>query len=195
MISTANAPLHDAAFLAAVMTGLLTLLIWVGTQYQAGRDRRRKVFAEALVAIEKYGEVPWRIRRRPDSKPDTRSRLSDALHEIQEELMYYQGLLSMESPIVGSAYSTLVKEIRGEAGRAMSEAWSRPLIKKDAEMSGQIKFDATETARARLAYIRAVRRRLRPLPFRWLPIRAAADNTLDIPRKRSSPGRPGSTRP
>lgn len=169
--STATDALSDAAFLTAVFTGLLTLLIWVGTQYQAGQNRRRVVFAEALVAIEQYGEVPWRIRRRPDSTPDTRLRLSDAVHEIQEELMYYEGLLSMESPTVGSAYAALVATIKTEAGPAISESWSSPPIEKDEGMSGQIKFDTTATAQARRDYIQAVRRYLRPLPFRWLPIR------------------------
>ncbi len=52
-----NAPSSAAMsgpIIAAILTGLVALVVLVVTQYQARQDARRKDFAEALAAVERY---------------------------------------------------------------------------------------------------------------------------------------------
>ena len=47
--------------IAAIVTGLVALVVLAVNQYQARQDARRKDFAEALAAVERYAELPYRI--------------------------------------------------------------------------------------------------------------------------------------
>jgi hypothetical protein len=63
----------------------------------------------------------YRVRRRSVSIQD---HLVEHLHQIQEDISYYEGWLSTEAPELGHSYSTLVSTIRETVRPLMREAWS-----------------------------------------------------------------------
>ena len=75
-----------AAAITAVFALVGVLVTVASNRYLARQDRLSKDFAEALAAAERYGELPYRIRRRQESTPETRERLAEAIHEVQQDL-------------------------------------------------------------------------------------------------------------
>ncbi|MFF1301873.1 hypothetical protein [Streptomyces sp. NPDC058307] len=58
----------------AVFGAFLTYAL---NQRAARREHQAKTFAEALTAVEEYLEMPYRIRRRPESSASMRQQLTD----------------------------------------------------------------------------------------------------------------------
>ncbi len=156
------------AALIAASAALFTLAV---NQRQAAQDRRRKAFADALTAVERYAELPYRIRRRQGSDPDIRDRLSALVHDVQQDILFHRSWLRIQAPRVAEAYDSLVNVARQEAGAAMAEAWQKPPIEKDEEMNLRVALSFPKLPKARSEYIRAVRRELRLPVFRVFPQR------------------------
>ncbi|MFH8564631.1 hypothetical protein [Streptomyces sp. NPDC017988] len=123
------------------------------------RERRSKTFAEALTAVEEYLEMPYRIRRRPDSA-DVRRELTDEVSSILARMAFHQAWLQIEASSVAGPYATLVATARAEAGVQMSEAWQQPLITSDSGMNLGIAYTRDRSNEARAACVEAMRRHL-----------------------------------
>jgi hypothetical protein len=52
--------------------------------------------------------------------------LVEHLHQIQEDIAYYEGWLSTEAPELGRSYSKLVATIRAVVRPLLREAWAQP---------------------------------------------------------------------
>lgn len=159
--------------IAAIVTGLVALVVLAVNQYQARQDARRKDFAEALAAVERYAELPYRIRRRQDSTPEVRGRIAEFIHEVQQDLLFHKSWMRIQAPNVVEVYDSLLQATREEAGSAMSEAWSMTPIARDEDMpfGEHLDFPRMEVERAR--YVRAVSYELEFPPFRWVKDRIA----------------------
>lgn len=157
---------------AAVITSVLALVGVLATvaanQYVARQDRLRKDFAEALAAVERYAELPYRVRRRQGSDAKTRERLSDAIHEVQQDLFFHRSWVRIQDACVADAYDALVGAARKEAGQAMTQAWRIVPIAGDESMPLGVGLTFPEMERKREEYIEAVRWQLQWLPFRWV---------------------------
>lgn len=153
---------------AALIAGLVALIVLAVNQYQARQDARRKDFAEALAAVERYAELPYRILRREDSTPEVRGRMADHVHGVQQDLLFHKSWVRIQSPSVADVYDALLRITREEAGSAMTEAWRTIPICKDEDMplGVGLRFPRMEEERAR--YVRAVGHELEFPPFRWI---------------------------
>ena len=153
--------------IAAIIAGFVALVVLSVNQYQARQDARRKDFAEALAAVERYAELPYRIRRRHDSTPEVRGRIAEFIHEVQRDILFHKSWMRIQAPRVADVYDSLLQTTREEAGSAMSEAWSTTPIARDEDMPFglHLDFPRMETERAR--YIQAVSYELEFPPFRW----------------------------
>ncbi|QIN84501.1 hypothetical protein GBA63_19020 [Rubrobacter tropicus] len=154
--------------IAAIVTGLVALVVLTVNQYQARQDARRKDFAKALAAVERYAELPYRIRRQQGSTPEVRGRMAEFIHEVQQDLLFHKNWVRIQSHRVTEVYDSLLRATREEAGSAMTEAWNTAPISKDEEMplGVALSFPRMEEARAR--YVRAVGYELEFPPFRWI---------------------------
>ena len=126
---------------------LIPLLIWAGNAVLTGRrqknERKREVFSSAYAAVVAYKEFPYLVRRRNSNSAEERQRISEELREGQKSLAYYTAWLATESYTVSSAYRQLVKELRAVAGEYIREAWLKPPIDSDENMSvPDIELDA-----------------------------------------------------
>lgn len=153
--------------IAAILTGLVALVVLVVTQYQARQDARRKDFAEALAAVERYAELPYRIRRRQGSTPEVRGRMAEFIHEVQQDLLFHKSWMRIQAPRVADVYDHLLQATREEAGSAMTEAWNTAPISRDEDIPLRVGLSFPRMEEARTRYIQAVSYELEFPPFRW----------------------------
>ncbi len=156
-----------AAAITAVFALAGVLITVAVNQHLARQDRLRKDFAEALAAVERYAELPYRVRRRQGAGPDTREHLSEAIHEVQQDLLFHQSWIRIQDSRVADAYDVLVGTTRREAGHAMTEAWRTAVITADEEMPLGVGYDFPEMRQRRAEYIGTVRWQLQWGPARW----------------------------
>jgi hypothetical protein len=154
--------------IAAIVTGLVALVVLAVNQYQTRQDARRKDFAEALAAVERYAELPYRIRRRQGSTPEVRGRVAEFIHEVQQDLLFHESWVRIQSPHVAEVYDALLRITREEAGSAMTEAWRMAPILKDEDMPLCMALSFPRMQEARTEYVRAVGYELEFPPFRWI---------------------------
>src|SRR4051794_23267516 len=67
-------------------------------------EGRRATYANALLAVETYKGLPYRIRRRTDSKPETRGELGALISDAERDLDYYMLLLGLDRDEVALAF-------------------------------------------------------------------------------------------
>jgi hypothetical protein len=121
-----------AAAVLALFGVLLTLVI---NGIRAERQRRRELHARALAAITAYGEMPYRIRRRP-AGAEHRARLSDELSLVKAEVDTCQVLLAADGDEkLSDAYDELYAVARRTVGKEAHDAWATPVVEDDAEMN------------------------------------------------------------
>lgn len=153
--------------IAAILTGVAALVGVAWTQYRARQDARRKDFAEALAAMERYAELPYRIRRRQGSTPEVRGRMAEFIHEVQQDLLFHKSWMRIQAPRVADVYESLLRATREEAGSAMTEAWNTAPISRDEDMPLRVGLNFPQMEEARTDYIQAVSYELEFPPFRW----------------------------
>jgi hypothetical protein len=122
--------------IVAIITGagaVVAAAVTYGLNQRAGRrEQQAKAFAEALAIIEKYANMPYRIRRRP---PEARHEISAELDKIQSQIAFQHAWLQIEAPEVAAAYDRLIRAARSEAGEQMKKAWTQLPPSLDEEMS------------------------------------------------------------
>lgn len=154
--------------IAAVITGFVVLIGAAWNQYQTRQDARRKDFAEALAAVERYAELSYQIRRRQASTPEVRGRMAEFIHDVQQDLLFHKSWVRIQAPRVADVYDFLLRATREEAGFAMTEAWNTAPISKDEDMSLKVGLSFPRMEEARARYVRAVSYELEFPPFRWI---------------------------
>lgn len=163
--------LIDSTVIAAVVTGFVTglvaFLVFTGNQYQARKDRLCKDFAEALAAVERYAELPYRILRRQDSTPEVRGRIAEQVHEVQQDILFHKSWVRIQSSEVADAYDALLVAMREEAGAAMTQAWNTAPITRDEDMPLGTGFSFPQLSAEKVKYLESVRWQLQPTVLRW----------------------------
>jgi hypothetical protein len=134
-----------------VVAGCFLLAGYLLNQIWARNERRAKAFADALAAVENYLEMPYRVRRRPASDPQTRATLTNQMSDIKAQIAFHQAWLQVEAPYVAEAYDDLVRAAQEEGGTQMQQAWKEALRYNDAAMNLGEAYDRSksDTARAR----------------------------------------------
>jgi phage-related minor tail protein len=186
---TESSGLIDGTVIAAVVSGFVALLVLSGNQYQARKDRLRKDFAEALAAVERYAELPYRILRRQDSTPEVRERIAEQVHEAQQDMLFHKSWVRIQSSEVAKVYDALLGAMREEAGAAMTQAWNTAPITRDEDMPVGNGFYFPRMEEERVKYVEAVRCQLQPMVLRWARERLMPWLTKHINREPSNPSR------
>ncbi|MFI5494537.1 hypothetical protein [Actinoplanes sp. NPDC051859] len=149
---------------------------------KARLDDKAKSFAEALTTIEEYAEMPYRIRRRPNTE-NARHEVSADFGKIKARIQFHLAWLQIQAPDVHEAYKLLDEAARGQAGRQAREAWLQPPLTTDEQMNLGVSYPRDEIDRARNRCLAAMLRSLnREKDARKLPISGP------VPRDRSGLG-------
>lgn len=155
--------------IAAIIAGLVALAVLSVNLYQTRRDARRKDFAEALAAVERYAELPYRVLRRQGTTPEeARAGIVESIHEVQQDLLFHKSWVRIQAPEVADAFDSLLRTTKEEAGSAISNAWRTPPISKDEDMPLGSRLHFPRMDEERMKYIEAVRRELKFSPRRWI---------------------------
>lgn len=85
------------------------------------RERRRKIYGEAVQTILKWNEMVYRVRRRDAA--DARE-LINSFHALQESLTYYEAWIASESKYMDRSYSRLVNGVKEKAQPLIQAAWT-----------------------------------------------------------------------
>jgi len=112
------------AVIALVTGSGATLLL---TKWFEKREKRRDLFANAYKAVLSWEEMLNRVRRRFDDKDDAKKIVLE-FHSLQQDLNYYEGLISAESSRMGDSYAKLVQDIKSKNLDLINDAWkSKPV--------------------------------------------------------------------
>jgi hypothetical protein len=157
-----------ATLVAAGVSALITVIgLWVAGRRHA-RERRRDLYAKALAACMSYREFPYVVRRRQVALPGheeipgmERTRISESLRAVQEELSHYTVWLDIEqADDVADAYRALVAQTRIVAGGYIRSAWEGPPLNSDTGMNQSQPLDYTGLKSYEDEYLAAVQRAL-----------------------------------
>ncbi len=157
-----------ATLVAAGVSALITVIgLWIAGQRQA-RERRRELYAKALAACMSYREFPYVVRRRQvalngheEIPGGERTRISESLRIVQEELSHYMVWLDIEhAEDVADAYRALVAQTRVVAGGYIHSAWDVSGLNNDAGMNQSQPLDYSTLKPYENEYLAAVRRAL-----------------------------------
>lgn len=85
------------------------------------RERRRKIYGEAVQAILKWSEMVYRVRRRDAAEARD---LINSFHALQESLAYYEAWIASESKYMERSYLRLVKAVKKAAQPLIRTAWA-----------------------------------------------------------------------
>jgi hypothetical protein len=132
-----------ATVIAATIAALAAIAGYLSAQRWKRRDDKARLYADALQAVRRYEELPFRIARRVDSSPATRERMAGIVSDSFVELGHYRALLLLHSREVGDAYSLLLNRTHRDCRPHRQEAWSMPPPRNDsaAHMGGKFLFD------------------------------------------------------
>ena len=120
-----------------VVAGCFLLAGYLLNQIWARNERRAKAFAEALAAVENYLEMPYRVRRRPASDPETRATLTNQMSDIKAQIAFHQAWLQVEAPQVAEAYDDLVRAAQ-EGGVAEGEDAQPVELHRRVSVAGEV---------------------------------------------------------
>lgn len=95
---------------------------------------RRATYASALLAVETYWRMPYRIRRRADSRPETRGALGERISDAERDLDYYINLMDLDVDDVAARYRALALETRARGTAMRAQAWCMPPADRDDAM-------------------------------------------------------------
>lgn len=147
-----------ATVVAALIAAAAVVATIVWDRRRQRETRRAEAFAVALQAVSDYLEAPYLIRRRTRSD---RGALTQSISDIQSRLAFHQAHLALIDASVSSAFDSLVREAKREAGAQMKEAWESKPLRRDKQMSIAIAFPQPGSAKAREQVVEAMRRSLR----------------------------------
>ncbi|WP_328493432.1 hypothetical protein OHS59_12210 [Streptomyces sp. NBC_00414] len=151
---------ETAALIVPFIALFGAFLSYALSQRAVRKERRAKSFAEALTAVEEYLEMPYRIRRRPESTSAIRQQLTDEVSSLLARMAFHQAWLQIEASAVAAPYATLVATARAEAGAQMSLAWLQPPITTDDGMNLGTPYPRDRSTSARASCIEVMRRQL-----------------------------------
>lgn len=125
----------------AVIAGAVALIGYLLSQHAARRERKSKIYAEALATVRSLEEMPFRIRRRPSSDPETRAALATRLSDVFTDLRFHIVYLQVDSKVVGDSFIDLVDRTREFGAKFRTDAWESPVMIADADMNMRFGYE------------------------------------------------------
>ena len=131
----------DPALVVGILAGVVAIFGYTITNAMNRIERRSRIYADAILALVQFQDLPFRVRRRSDSSDATRTIVGQRVRDVQEALSYHVVLLRLDSPRVGTVFAELVKKTREVGVRYRHDAWVSPPATSDADMSLVISYD------------------------------------------------------
>ena len=113
----------DPSVVAASIAALVATGGYLLAQRAARRERKSRVYAEALRALRDLESLPWTIWRRGDDSPEAVRQLGALQSERFAAAHYYSQLLAIETPWIGEIYYQLQRRVRRQTSNNSRTAW------------------------------------------------------------------------
>lgn len=150
---------QTAALIVPCVALLGAFLTYALNQRAARRESRARTFAEALSAVEDYLEMPYRVRRRPNTA-EGRHSITNEVSAVLARMAFHQAWLQIVAPPVAGPYAALVATARSEAGAQMRMAWQQLPIASDREVNLGTAYPRHLSDAARASCLMAMRQHL-----------------------------------
>lgn len=109
-----------------LIPALVSVAVTILTAFFAfGRERHQRLISlhgEAYKAVVAWSEMVYRIRRR-EKGDEARRKLVERFHDIQEQMDYHKGWISVESLWLGRSYDNFVREVKHKTAPHIKAAW------------------------------------------------------------------------
>lgn len=162
-----NSGVWSDVVVAALVAGAVSFVVMLADHRRAHVDRLRNQYAEAFRAYAAYREFPYVIRRRGSDDSAERSRITEELRHVQEQLTFSLAWMELESPDVSRAYARLVDQMRDVAGNEMRRAWELPPTENGGDMNvANYQEDLKALRDAERTFLAAADKRLHPIRSR-----------------------------
>jgi hypothetical protein len=164
-VSATFSELLWAAILTGAAPGLIALVTYAHQSGQSRRDRRRELYSGAFRAVMGWVEGYYRVRRR--AAGDERQ-VVEHLHDLWEQVAFYESWLATEAPELGWSYHQLVLQVKRSVSPLITEAWAaEPQPMAEELPAGEPRPDRLpDVMRARDQYLADIRSHQSPWPWR-----------------------------
>lgn len=109
--------------LVGLAGAVATMLVTLGGAIAKDRSRRRETHAAAVKTLIGWHEFAYQVRRRLNDSDAEIARLRDVAHTLQQEISYYEVLLTSENEHLGRAYGEAAAGIKARSSDFIREAW------------------------------------------------------------------------
>lgn len=174
----------DSGLVAALIAGVVAVTGYLLSQASQRRERQAKIYADALAALTRWGEVPFAILRRPRSDEEVRAAIGKEISDAMGGVSYHVTLLRLESPPLGEAYRLLWHRLRVTWNQNRDLAWATPVMTTDEEMRKVPSFVREDADEEYALCLLAMRRELKL--WGWL-LRRDTQRRVDAQRRRRDP--------
>jgi hypothetical protein len=161
----------DHAVLIASIAALATLAVAIisalAAHLASKRERRRKLYSEAVKAVLAWNEMLYRLRRREAGQE---RELINHFHDLQDRLAYYQAWIGSESEYMKRSYDSFVMGVKGKTEPLITTAWSEPI--RPAPGNAREDDEHPEVSDLTDTFLADVRDHLSPWPWRKVAVRS-----------------------
>jgi len=149
----------EAVTLASALIAASVVVIgYWANHYVARRERRTRLYADALEALADHEELPYLIWRRVSLDAAV---LTERISRGHGRLRHYETLLHLDSPAVGAAFADLANATRAQGEEFRRLAWQHP-VRDDQTAQAMPARIAYDTHRQRNHCLEAMQLELSP---------------------------------
>ena len=146
---------------AATVAGSVTIAGYLLSQSWSRRERKARMYADAIAAMRRFQELPYKILRRAASDSATRATIGQEHSDSISGVAYHQALLRIDSAVVGEADLELFDQVRRAQKINRVIAWRTTVLCSDPEMADNPPFVRSGSDIELSNCILAMRRELR----------------------------------
>ena len=74
----------DPALVVGILAGVVAIFGYTITNAMNRIERRSRIYADAILALVQFQDLPFRVRRRSDSSDATRTIVGQRVRDVQE---------------------------------------------------------------------------------------------------------------
>jgi hypothetical protein len=164
VLTTAAEPL-SAPIIAALGTIIVAILSALAAYLANKRERRRRLYGEAIRAAVRWKEMLYRVRRRVKADEPA---LIQRFHDLQDDLSFYEAWVGAESKYMKASYDRFVASVKGATEELIRDAWATaPRARPTETPLDELHPDLAPLVEA---FLKDARSHLSPWPWRKLAV-------------------------
>ena len=153
----------QAAIWGGTIAAVVSVIGYVTNQTLARRERKATSFANALTAMDRYEDFPYKVWRRTGDDVETLTRLMDEWSTAGMAVKFHLAWLEVDTPVVGTAYRLLYDIVRPSRIANRNAAWSTPPRRQGSDLEAEPPLVWSDSGAAKSICLAAMRNELSPV--------------------------------